>query len=94
MAQRETEAKKNDTVINSLRNDIVECKLNEKTMKLDLEKVKVELRKTVNEVKRTTESLIRSMQLEDEFQVVEEAIADGSRRTFKEEDANNLRRTY
>ena len=59
--------KKNDTVINSLSREIVEAKLNEKTIKLDLEKVKVELRKINQEVKRTTESLIRNRHIEDEF---------------------------
>jgi hypothetical protein len=54
-------------VINSLGREIVEGKLNEKTMKLDLEKVKVELRKINQEVKRTTESLIRNRKIEDEF---------------------------
>jgi len=58
--------------------------LNEKTMKLDLEKVKVELRKINQELMRTTKSLIRSKPIEDEFNVVDESTTDGNRQTYNE----------
>ena len=70
-------------MISSLSREIVEGKLNEKTMKLDLEKVKVEIRKINQEVKRTTDSIIRSKNNEGEFIVVDES--GRSRSTFKEE---------